>query len=398
MERVSRVAHLTSLGAAFALLGVAAIASAQIRLALPPADAGASTGATGTAAARPAPASLARRPLWTVEFRGGLGLSTNPTSGSGQLPPAGNVILSPEFSFGQAQAVSSWFFGNGASQLNSIAASLPNVPSLPALDAVLTALGATRRAGGSMGFTIGRDISEHVRADLNVDANFEALSMTSAATSGIDAARSGFVNTWQGVLDSSPISGLAVSATRTGSANAGRQVQVSGTLTYRFRPRSSFDPFVTYGVGLLTNTGSTPSATLNGTFQFTIVGPYTETDLVTIHASDGGSRYVGVIGGGIDKDLSAHSGLRFAARLSIGANRAETTIDANPTNQISWVSNELLISSSTTTLVINNGPCGAGLCGLQSTLSGKPVSGFLTFVGSGIRVESTITVGYFIRF
>jgi hypothetical protein len=339
-----------------------------------------------------------RRTPWTIEFRGGLGLSTNPTSGSGQLPPAGSFILGPEFSFGQAQAVSSWFFGNGASQLNSIAASLPNVPSLPALDPVLTALGATRRAGGSMGFTIGRDISEHVRADLNVDATFEALSMTSAASSGIDATRSGFVNTWQGVLDSSPISGLAVTATRTGSASAGRQVQVSGTLTYRFRPRSSFDPFVTYGVGLLTNTGSAPSATLTGNFQFTIVGPYTETDLVTIHASDGGSRYVGVIGGGIDKDLSAHSGLRFAARLSIGANRAETTIDANPTNQISWVSNELLISSSTTTIVINSAPPAPGLYGLQSTLSGKPVSGFLTFVGSGIRVESTITVGYFIRF
>ncbi len=209
-----------------------------------------------------AAAAAATRPgatPWTIEFRGGLGLSTSPTGGTGQLPALGSLILSPEFAFGQARTVSSWLFGDGASQLNSIAASLPNVPLLPALDPMLTSLSATRRAGGSVGFTIGRDISEHVRAELNVDASFQALALTSAATSGIDATRAGFVTTWQGVLAASPISGLAVNATRTGAASAGRQVQVSGTLTYRFRPRSSFDPFLTYGTSASSGAaGGTP--------------------------------------------------------------------------------------------------------------------------------------------
>jgi len=395
-----------ALGTTVMVLGVATIASAQFRLAPPPRASApaASTDAAGTpnVSGRPGAAAAAARPAvtrWTIEFRGGLGLSTSPTGGTGQLPPLGSLILSPEFSFGQARAVSSWFFGDGASQLNSIAASLPNVPLLPALDPVLTSLSATRRAAGSVGFTIGRDISEHVRADLNVDASFEPLALTNAANTGIEATRAGFVNTWQGVLSSSPISGLVVNATRTGAASAGRQVQVSGTLTYRFKPRSSFDPFLTYGVGLLSAAGGTPSAVLSGNMQFTIVGPFTETDLVTIHASDGGSRYVGVIGGGFDKDLWLHSGLRFTARLAIGSNKAETTIDASPTNQLSWVEDELLISSSTTTIVINSRPPSSGtLGGLQSTLSGKPMVSFPTFVGSGVRIESTVTVGYFIRF
>jgi hypothetical protein len=403
MERVPRVVLMAGLGAALGLLGVGTIASAQIRLAPPPPDPAAGMGTAGTvkASGRPVSAAAAARPgvtLWTIEFRSGLGLSTNPTGGTGQLPALGSLILSPEFAFGQARAVSSWLFGDGASQLNSIAASLPNVPLLPALDPVLTSPSATRRGGGSVGVTIGRDISEHVRADLNVDASFQALALTSAATSTIDATRAGFVTTWQGVLGSSPISGLVINATRTGALSAGRQVQVSGTLTYRFRPRSSFDPFLTYGVGLLSATGGTPRAVLNGNVQFTIIGPYTETDLVTIHASDGGSRYVGVIGGGFDKDLSLHSGLRFTARLAIGSNRAETTVDASPTNQLSWVTDELLISSPTTTIVINNNPPTPGLFGLQSTLSGKPIVSFPTFVGSGVRIDSTVTVGYFIRF
>jgi hypothetical protein len=409
MNRVSRIALMMGLATTLGLLGVATIASAQIPLAPPPpvarptpeTAAGMRTAGTLNASGRPVSARSAARPgvtLWTIEFRGGLGLSTRPTGGIGQLPALGSLILNPEFAFGQARAVSSWLFGDGASQLNSIAASLPNVPLLPALDPVLTSLSATRRAGGSVGFTIGRDISEHVRADLSVDASFEALALTSAATSSIDAARAGFVATWQGVLGSSPISGLVVNATRTGAASAGRQVQVSGTLTYRFRPLSSFDPFLTYGLGLLSAAGGTPSAVLNGTVQFAIIGPYTETDLVTIHASDGGSRYIGVIGGGIDKDLSLHSGLRFTARLAIGSNKAETTVDARPTNQFSWVTDELLISSPTTTIVINNSPPTPGLFGLQSTLSGKPVVSFPTFVGSGIRIESAFTVGYFIRF
>jgi len=406
---------LMTLGTTLGLLGVATIASAQIPLALPSPVASATpdtAAGMGTArtqntsnisgiSGRPASAAAPARPgvkRWTIEFRGGLGLSTRPTGGTGQLPALGNLILSPEFAFGQARTVSSWLFGDGASQLNSIAASLPNVPLLPALDPVLTSLSATRRAGGSVGFTISRDISRHVRADINVDASFQPLALTSAATSAIDATRAGFITTWQGVLGSSPISGLVVNATRTGAASAGRQVRVSGTLTYRFKPQSSFDPFLTYGVGVLSAPGGTPSAVLTGNVQFTIIGPYTETDAVTIHGSDGGSRYVGVIGGGIDKDLSAHSGLRFTALLAIGANRAETTIDASPTNQLSWVTNELLISSSTTTIVINNGPPTPGLFGLQSTLSAKPIVSFLTFIGSGVRIDSTVTVGYFIRF
>jgi hypothetical protein len=399
------------LGTMLMLLGVATIASAQTPLVMPPpvapprtdpaAGTGPATARTVSASGRPVSAAAPTRPgstLWTLEFRGGLGLSTSPTGGSGQLPGPGNVILSPEFAFGQARTVSSWLFGDGASQLNSIAASLPNVPLLPALDPVLTSLSATRHPGGSMGFTIGRDISNHLRADLNVDASFQALALTSVATNAIDATRAGFVNTWQGVLSSSPLTGLVVSATRTGAASVGRQVQVSATLTYRLRPKSSFDPFFTYGVGILSAAGGTPSAVLDGNVQFAIIGPYTETDLVTVHASDGGARYVGVLGGGIDKDLSPHSGLRFTARLAIGPNRAETTVDASPTNQFSWTTNELLISSGTTTIVINNGAPTPGLFGLQSTLSGKPIASFPTFIGSGVRIDSTVTVGYFIRF
>jgi hypothetical protein len=167
-------------------------------------------------------------------------------------------------------------------------------------------------------------------------------------------------------------------------------------LTYHLRPGTRFDPFVILGGGVLTNSGNTPNSVMTGNyqFQFAFSGSsfsYRQTDTVTIHGLDGGSRPVAIIGGGIDKALSAHSGLRFSARLAIGPNRAETTTDASPTTQTSTPQLGLFFQSRATTIIINNGL-------LPSTLSGPTLNGFQTFGGTGLRIESTITAGYFIRF
>ena len=398
VHHVCRATQVLILATAVGLPGIGAVVHAQTQHPAPPdADKTLGKGLTSADQPRRVPPATRARP-WIVEVRGGIGLSTNPTAGTGQLPGLGNVILPAGANFGPARTVSSWLFGDGAAQLNAFAPTRA-LPHLPALDAMLTSLGATRSAGGTLGFAIGRDLSPHLAIDFTVDANLQAVSMTSTATSALEATRAGFVNTWQALFlsaRSGPVTGLAVSATTTGATSAGGQIEATGSLRYRLRPGAKLDPFITVGAGILADTGSTPSPELVGTYQFTLpisglAIPYKQTDTVTIHALDGGARLVGVLGGGVDRALSAHSGIRLEARATIAANRSETTLDANPATQMTMPQLGLFFESAPTTIIINNGS-------LPSSLSGSPLAGFQTFVGRGIRIESAITVGYFFRF
>src|SRR5579863_10398150 len=235
MPRVHDVRQATRvlvLAAVVGLLGVGGVANAQSPPPAPrDADRALRKAVTSPDQPRRAPPAPRARP-WTFEVRGGVGLSTNPTAGTGQLPGLGNVILPAEAGFGPARTVSSWFFGDGAAQLNAFAPTR-SLPPLPALDAMLTSLGATRGPGGAIGFAIGRDLSPHLALDFSVEADVQALRMTSAATSAIEASRAGFVNTWRALLLSArtgPLTGLAVAATTTGATSAGGEVEATGSL------------------------------------------------------------------------------------------------------------------------------------------------------------------------
>jgi VCBS repeat-containing protein len=170
-------------------------------------------------------------------------------------------------------------------------------------------------------------------------------------------------------------------------------------LTYRVRSGPGLDPFVTLGAGVLTTSGA-PAITVVGDYQFqapvsgsgsVLFAAMQQTDTVTIHMSDGRSRPVAIVGVGIEGSLSAQRGFRFAAELAIGSNQAETTIDANPTTTLSAPAVDEFIFSPTATLIFNNKPQG-------STLGGPVLTNFKTFVGTGIRIESSLTASYFFRF
>jgi hypothetical protein len=382
-----------------AFLGVAVMSNAQVRIALPES---ASSSPTPEAAVHP-PAAQTAATHWTLEVRGGFGLATNPSAGAGQLPRLGAIISPASSTGGPVRAVSSWFFGDGAAQLNSIAATAsPPAPPLSPLDSMLTTRSANRGSGSTFGVTISRDLSAHLSADFNFDRNNQPFGLTSAAASAIESTRAGFVATWQPLLATTHPDAVAmVSASTGGVTSAGIQIEASGTLTYRLKPGSGFDPFITIGAGILANHGTTLSNALIGNYSVAVPNPVFhdiqtivgQQDMVTIDIADRGSRLAGILGGGIEKALSAQGGLRFAARLALRSNHPEATIDAGPTTPIGppGPSNPLFgvvtaISNGATTIV------------LPTTLTGPSLTGFKTFMGQGIRVEATITVGYFFRF
>jgi hypothetical protein len=384
-----------------AFLCVAMMSNAQVRFALPES---ASSSPTSEAAVQP-PAAQTAATHWTLEVRGGFGFSTNPSAGAGQLPGLGAILSPASSTQGPVRAVSSWFFGDGAAQLNSIAASAsPPAPPLSPLDSMLTTRSANRGSGSTFGVTISRDLSAHLSADFNLDRNNQPFGLTSAAASAIESTRAGFVATWQPLLAAThpdAVAMVSASPETVGVTSAGIQIEASGTLTYRLKPGSGFDPFITIGAGILANHGSTLSSALIGNYSVAVPNPVfhdiqtivAQQDMVTINLADRGSRLVGILGGGIEKALSAQGGFRFAARLALGSNHPEATIDASPTTPIGppGPSNPLFgvvptISNGATTVI------------LPTTLSGPSLTGFKTFSGKGTRIETTITVGYFFRF
>lgn len=241
-------------------LCVATLSTAQVRIALPES---ASPSPPPEAAINPShpPTPQTAATHWTLEFRGGFGASTNP-GGAGQLPALGATISPATSTQGPVRAVSSWFFGDGAAQLNSIAPSA-SAPPLPPLDSMLTTRSANRGSGSTFGVTIGRDLSAHLSADFNFDRNNQPFILTSAAAGAIESARAGFVATWQPLIAATRPDALlsfdvpgftdvpTVTATNTEDTGAGYQIEASGTLTYRLKPGSGFDPFVTVGAGSL---------------------------------------------------------------------------------------------------------------------------------------------------
>jgi|SRR5579864_5405577 len=389
--------------ATLVFLGGATMSHAQVRVALPDLGRPSPTPEAAVDAGH-LPAAQAAATHWTLEFRGGFGVSTNPSAGARQLPGLGAIISPASSTQGPVRAASSWFFGDGAALLNSVAASA-SAPPLSPLDSMLTNRDADRGSGSTFGVTVSRDLSAHLSADFNLDRHNQPFGLTSAAANAIESARAGFVATWQPLLAAThpdAVAMVSASARTTGVNTAAIQIEASGTLTYRLKPGSGFDPFISVGAGILANHGAiTPSSVLTGNYSVSVPDPVfhnmqvivAQQDMVTINIADGGSRLVGILGGGIEKALSAHRGFRFAARLALGSNHPEATIDASPATLIGppGPSNPLFgvvttISNGATTIV------------LPTTLSGPPLSGFKTFVGKGTRVESTIVVGYFFRF
>jgi hypothetical protein len=381
-----------------AFLCVATMSNAQVRIAMPEPGSPPPTPEAAINAGHP-PAAQTAATHWTLEFRGGFGVSTNPSAGAGQLPGLGAIISPANSTQGPVRAVSSWFFGDGAAQLNSIAASaLPPAPPLTPLDSMLTTRSVNRASGSTFGFTISRDLSAHLSADFNLDLNNQSLRLTSAAAGAIESTRAAFVATWQPLLAAtSPVAAPMVTASNTEIASAGSQSEASGTLTYRLKPGSGFDPFITVGAGILADHGDTPSSVLTGFYSVSIPFPdpafatmVTQRDVVTIETAERGSRLVGVLGGGVDKALSPRSGLRFAARLAFGSNHPETAINVSPTTTIFGPLEPggvgATIFNAATTIL------------LPGTLSGPSLTGFKTFIGKGTRTESTITAGFFVRF
>jgi hypothetical protein len=322
--------------------------------------------------------------------------ATTPTDGTTAMPGPGS--LAPNGS----RPVSSWYFGDGASQLTqttSVRQIAPNV----SLDPVLQSRFVRRRSSGTIGLRVSRELTRRLTAELTLDYNPGTLALTSESASGLEAARAGFVSAWNGVFSGGLFASRTVSSVATISDRTGRQVMTTGTVLVSLMPAARLAPYVTVGAGAISNRGTAPSAALAGDYQFVLSVPgfpnpsstFRQTDSVTVRSEvDNGLGWV--VGAGVKYAAARRWGVRVDIRDILARNRLRTLVDAAPAPASQQFGTLTMFSFSS----INTTPLPLVFSGAPntSTLSGPRISGFETFNGTGIEHHVHVTAGLFWRF
>ena len=355
----------------------------------------------------PAAAQTATGARWEVEFHGGGNLAANPTGGTISLPPPGAVFSTAVANPSQSRREPSWYFGDGALLFNQAVAALAQLPGrIVPLDPVLGRSLGERGAGGGVGIRVSRTLTPRLSAELSVDYTFERLHVTTANSEAVEATRASFIPAFEGMIRFNPNRVLqSVTSVATLEDGGAREITSSGALLVNLRDAGAVMPYVAIGAGIVSLTGDAPSVVLRGNYQFRLPAgpPINESDLVMV--SDGRDRHsaAGILGGGVKYYVSSRWGLRFDTRVTISKSNEITILDATPNVTLGITpagrgalggNPSIQFSNNSTDPVLSMGVTAVA----ASSLTGPPVTGARTFVGSGTASRTNITVGAFWRF
>jgi opacity protein-like surface antigen len=345
-------------------------------------------------------ASPARAQKWELEFVGGGVFPSSGNGGTTALPPENSTLSGGPPGFQTARIVSSWYFGDGASQLNRAIASQLALfrvnPSIVPLDTVLESRFAERQSGPTVGFRVSRLLSPRFSAEFTLESVHARLGLDSNSISGLEASRLSFINAWNGFLTASGTQ--TVTSIATTDDNRGRQLVSTGTLLVNLATRRRLTPYAVVGGGLVSNGDRNPSAQLVGRYHFVFAGPpgfpvpslnIDETDTVALQ-TEFDSTFAFVIGGGVKYAMNARFSLRLDVRDLIYDDSQRTMLDATPMTVPN--SSGGLISGTTPMIAFGSSPI------VRSTLSGGAISRFETFRATGTIHQVHATGGITWRF
>ena len=335
-------------------------------------------------ASRPA---LAQTPAgaWEVEAYGGIGAAHAGTKAPA-LPPAGPSLdtLSPTF---PTRAVPSWFFGDGATQFNSVQTDFGLAAPIAPLDTALSARAAAH--GGVFGARIRRVLSSRFALEGGVDVLLGSGDAAAGLRNVADGASASFKAGFTPLLATGPFTGVSVASTASTSIRARHDVAVTGALSWTLRPHAAWAPYATLGGGVSLGAGDFATATLDGRYQAVLLGttPIDERDHVVVHYDTRAVPLV-VVGGGLRREINPRWALRADVRAFIGADPTRVTVDAAPTVQTATPAGFTQTFTSPSIQFSNNASTSR-----QSTLSGAPLAGFVTGSnGVGVRILATLTI------
>jgi hypothetical protein len=336
---------------------------------------------------------------WEVDVHAGFAFAGNPTDGTPIAQFPAGAPLSTGF-LATTRAVSSWYFGDGATLLNQVNAGF-NVPSrLTPLDTSLTRAAVRRTDATGFGVRLGRGLTPRLVAEFSLDYGLNTLHFNDETRTTIEAARASFVTAWNALLGTGAVTDRTVTSTADVVEGKDRQVSLTGAVKFRLKPEGRITPYITAGAGAVLQSGDAPSATLTGDYNFRFAGlfPITERDSVTVRVVPKDRVFLGVFGGGIEYDIpqgGGRHGIRADVRVHMSPNRLDTVVSATPS--VTLQSPAFAVSTGGLTSVQfsnTNDP----RFGRQSSLSGPAVTDLRTFTGSGMQTQVLVGVGYVLRF
>jgi hypothetical protein len=248
---------------------------------------------------------------------------------------------------------------------------------------------------------VARRFTQRLSVEFNLDYSPSRLEWLGSTLTDIEATRESVANSWREDFAAGlGLNGAATSLAEIDEGDGGQFVS-SGTLTLRLRRSGWLIPYVSGGLGGAFNHGRRPSATLKGALSFDFIFAalggtqvsFNESDTVTVRVAQPDRALVGVIGGGFTHDVSPRHGFRVDLRLHLKPNAVDTELSASPA--IAPASPAFRVASGTTPSVQHSNLAPAEA---RSSLSGPAIIAFKTREGSGVQIDTALTVGYFWRF
>jgi hypothetical protein len=335
-------------------------------------------------------AAGAQERRWEVELFGGIVAGGSTADGTRTLPPAGAPLVTTTPIF-PSREVPSWFFGDGAALLNSVAGELGAAARIAPLDPLFGPGNIART--GVAGVRMRRRLSPRMSAEIAVDWLGQGSSAPSDFATTVDAARSSYTAAMGQVLATGPFSAVLVEATASSDQGSRREFAATGALNADFRGFGGLTPYATFGGGILAGTGALPSADLTGRSRFLVLGevPIDESERMALRF-ERPPAFVIVLGGGLRRDISERWGLRVDVRALLGPDATRIVVDSE-TASVRGAPTGFVESFTNPAIQFSNDPS----TGRRSTLSAPPLQSFRVFSG-GIRTRTTITVGISRRF
>lgn len=339
-----------------------------------------------------------RSQKWTFEIYGGGAPAAFASTGASRAAfPVGSSFT---LASGQpSRAVSSWYFGDGAALLNQVltqfsASAGSTFPRIVPMDAALTA-DAARRAGGLVfGARLGRSFTSRLAFELDLERGLASSALDDSVRTGLQSSSDSFSAAFRGLLNSAPVTSVAVSSTLTVPDVTNHQTRVAFVLRLTVLKGNRVSAHLVGGGGFVSNGGKTPEATLLGRYGFRLFGsfPMDETDSVVLRITQPKGAAMGVFGAGLTFDLSSRSGLRADVRLQMNSNGDTSVLTSAPA-----IAPQSLVSVLPTSATTSPGLQFSTQPGVRSTLGG-PGASVTLFSGSGLNSQASFTIALFRRF
>ena len=321
--------------------------------------------------------------VWEIEVHGGTVVPFRGAGGSQNLPVTGSVVS------GQI-SVSTFYFGAGAQLFNQNQTSVAgaSAPTIAPFDAIVIGPAIEwQRWAGTAGVRLSRSLNSRFGLEFSGDYTRSTLVFTQDAVNATEATRASFVPALTRALASGSIPSTASSVAMFTDNQSAPQVFATAAVLVNLRTAGKAIPYVVGGGGAVFTYGSTPAASLIGTYQLGASSQVSGTDTVDLQYEWPVRDFVIVGGGGLKFHASPGWGIRVDGRAQIVRNQGSNLVSVTPASALrsGGVPNPIITSG---TLQFSS----------TAPLTGPLLSSIKSFDSSGPQVYVNITAGLFWRF